>query len=130
MEKSKIGWEGSKLNFMVATDGSVAAHLGFEAVTDSLQHPSDKLTVVHIFNNKKEDVSFDMKPAALKQKYEQLTLVMGPHATLIWEQLNEGKSVKQQMAEAASSLNAGVLVVGLHGRKGPKEDHTILGSAV
>jgi hypothetical protein len=61
-----------------------------------------------------------MKPAALKQKYEQLTLLMGSHATLIWEQLNEGKSVKQQMAEAASDLNAGVLVVGLHGRKGPK----------
>ena len=36
MEKSNIGWEGSKLNFMVATDGSVAAHLAFEAITDSL----------------------------------------------------------------------------------------------
>ena len=121
MEKSKVGWEGSKLHYMVATDGSVAAHLGFEAVTDSLQHPSDQLTVVHIYNNEKKDVPFDMKPAALKQKYEQLTLVMSSHATLIWEQLNEGKSVKQQMAEAASDLNAGVLVVGLHGRKGPKQ---------
>jgi hypothetical protein len=29
MEKSKVGWEGSKLHFMVATDGSEAAHLGF-----------------------------------------------------------------------------------------------------
>jgi hypothetical protein len=66
MEKSKVGWEGSKLHFMVATDGSEAAHLSFQAVTDSLQHPSDKLTVVHIFNNKKEHVPFDMKPAALK----------------------------------------------------------------
>jgi hypothetical protein len=44
--------------------------------------------------------------------------------------LNEGKTVKQQMVEAANGLNAGVLVVGLHGRKGPKEDHTVLGSAV
>ena len=66
MEKSKVGWEGSKLHFMVATDGSEAAHLSFQAVTDTLQHPSDKLTVVHIFNNKKEHVPFDMKPAALK----------------------------------------------------------------
>jgi hypothetical protein len=36
MEKSKVGWEGSKLHYMVATDGSVAAHLAFEAITDSL----------------------------------------------------------------------------------------------
>ena len=52
MEKSKTaGWEGSKLHFMVATDGSDAAHLAFTAVTDSLYHKSDKLTVVHIFRN-------------------------------------------------------------------------------
>ena len=46
---------------------------------------------------------------------------MGSHASLIWEELNEDKSVKQQMAEVATDHHAGVLVVGLHGRKGPKE---------
>ena len=85
MEKSKVGWEGSKLHFMVATDGSEAAHLGFESVTDSLIHPTDKLTVVHIFNNEKKDLPFDMKPPALKQKYEQLTIMMGSRAGLMWE---------------------------------------------
>lgn len=122
MEKSKVaGWEGSKLHYMVATDGSVAAHLAFQAITDSLFHPSDKLSVVHIFNDDKEFVPYDLKPAALKQKYEQLTLLMGSHAALIWEHLQEGKSTKQQMVEIASNHHAGVLVVGLHGRKGPKE---------
>lgn len=80
---------------MVATDGSPAAHLAFEAITDSMFHPSDKLSVVHIYNNDKEFLPFDMKPAALKQKYEQLTLLMGSHASLIFEQLLEGKSTKQ-----------------------------------
>ena len=46
---------------------------------------------------------------------------MGSHASLIWEEVSEDKSVKQQMVEAATDHHAGVLVVGLHGRKGPKE---------
>ena len=66
MESRKVGWEGSKLHYMVAIDGSDAAHLAFQAIPDSLMHPTDKLTVVHVFNNNKENVSFDMKPLALK----------------------------------------------------------------
>jgi nucleotide-binding universal stress UspA family protein len=55
---------------------------------------------------------------------------MGSHAALIWEEVKEDVSVKQQMVESAVNHHADVLVVGMHGRKGPKEDHTILGSAV
>jgi nucleotide-binding universal stress UspA family protein len=55
---------------------------------------------------------------------------MGPKATLAWENVMDGKSTKQQMVEIAEEYKAGVLVIGLHGRKGPKMDHTILGSAV
>ena len=121
MESKKVGWEGSKLHYMVATDGSEAAHLAFQAVSESFFHPSDKLTVVHLYNNNKPDVPFDMKPPALRQKYEQLTLLMGSHAALNWEQVHEGKTVKQQIVDIAVNDHAGVLVVGLHGRKGPKE---------
>jgi hypothetical protein len=35
--------------------------------------------------------------------------------------VNEDKTVKEQMVESAVNHHAGVLVVGLHGRKGPKE---------
>ena len=47
---------------------------------------------------------------------------MGSRAALIWEQVREGSSTKQQIVEMAKSDHPGVLVVGLHGRKGPKED--------
>ena len=60
MESS--GWEGSKLNFLVATDGSEASHLGFQAVMETLLHSSDKLTVAHIFDEKKDFLPYDMKP--------------------------------------------------------------------
>jgi hypothetical protein len=54
---------------MVATDGSGGAHMAFETVMDSLMHPSDKLTVAHIFNTAKTYLPFDLQPDALKQKY-------------------------------------------------------------
>ena len=62
-------WQGSSLHYMVATDGSGGAHLAFETVMDSLIHPSDKLTVAHIFNTAKTYLPFDLLPDALKQKY-------------------------------------------------------------
>ncbi len=61
MEQKKA-WEGSKLNFFVAIDGSVASHLAFQAVTETLLHPSDQLIVSHIYDEKKEFLTFDMKP--------------------------------------------------------------------
>jgi nucleotide-binding universal stress UspA family protein len=110
------------LNYFVATDGSEAAHAAFEVVMESMLHPSDHLTVAHIYNNSKTFLPFDMKPEALKSKYQQLTFLMGTRANLLWED-NEhsGMSTKEQMVELAKKSNAGVLVVGLHGRKGPKE---------
>ena len=54
---------------MVATDGSAGAHLAFETVMNSLMHPSDKLTVAHIFNTSKTYLPYDMQPDALRQKY-------------------------------------------------------------
>ena len=119
--EQKGGWEGSKLHFFVTIDGSDASHLAFEAVTDTLLHPSDQLTVAHIYDDKKEFLAFDMKPQALRQKYEQLTLLMGPKASLAWNKVKDGKTTKEQMVDIAEEYNAGVLVIGLHGRKGPKE---------
>jgi hypothetical protein len=51
---------------MVATDGSGGAHMAFQTVMDSLMHPSDKITVTHIFNTGKTYLPYDMQPDALK----------------------------------------------------------------
>jgi hypothetical protein len=47
-------------------------------------------------------------------------VLLGSHAALLWEKVEDGKSTKEQMVEIAKEHRAGVLVVGLHGRKGPK----------
>ena len=59
-------WQGSSLHYMVATDGSAGAHMAFQTVMDSLMHPSDKITVTHIFNTGKTYLPYDMQPDALK----------------------------------------------------------------
>ena len=47
------------MNFMVAVDGSPAAHLGFQVVMDSLLHTADRITVGHIFNKEKSYLPYD-----------------------------------------------------------------------
>jgi len=94
--QSSAAWEGTKLNYLIATDGSEAAHLGFQVVMETFLHPSDRLTVAHIYNHSKTFLPYDMRPEALKTKYEQLTLLMGTRATLIWDDNeNSGMSTKE-----------------------------------
>jgi len=46
---------------------------------------------------------------------------MGSRASLAWNKKDEDKTTKEQMVDIAEEYIAGVLVIGLHGRKGPKE---------
>jgi hypothetical protein len=46
---------------------------------------------------------------------------MGSRASLAWNKKALDKTTKEQMVEIAEEYKAGVLVIGLHGRKGPKE---------
>ena len=41
-----------------------------------------------------------------------------------------GPTAKELLNDAAGRLNANVCVVGYHGRKGPKKDPTVMGTAV
>ena len=47
------------LNFLVAVDGSPAAHLGFQVVIENLLRHTDKITVAHIFNRAKTYLPYD-----------------------------------------------------------------------
>ena len=109
------------MHFMIAIDGSAGAHLAFETVMESLMHPSDKLTVTHIFNTNKGYLPFDMQPDALKQKYESLTIGMGKRVHLWWEEADSKITTKEQMIINAKNNKASIIVVGMNGRKGPKE---------
>ena len=93
-------------------------------------HPTDKLTVAHIFNLEKSYLPFDMQPEALKQKYESLTIGIKARVDLWWHPTDSKITTKEQMLKLAEKAQASIVVVGMNGRKGPKEDKTVLGSAV
>lgn len=110
----------TSFNFMVATDGSPASLLAFQVVTESLMHPTDKILVSHIYNKEKAYLPFDMQPDNLKKTYEALTLPLGARAHLWWEEADYKLSTKEHMINLASKAQANLLVIGMHGRKGPK----------
>ena len=45
-------------------------------------------------------------------------------------EMKEGESAKQHLLDMSNLYNADLLVTGYHGRKGIKEDPTIMGTAV
>ena len=114
-------WEGSSLHFMVGTDGSGGAHMAFQAVMDSLMHHSDRITVSHIYNTGKTYLPYDMQPDALKQKYESLTIGLGSRVRLFWEESDPKTTTKEHMIQIAKNESVSIIVVGMNGRKGPKE---------
>lgn len=65
------------LNYLVAVDGSTAAHLAFQIVMESLIHTNDRLIVAHIYNKDKGYLPFDMQPENLRRTYETHTLLLG-----------------------------------------------------
>ncbi len=105
---------------MVAVDGSPAAHLGFQIVLESLMHNGDKMIISHIFNREKTYLYFDMQPDAIKKYYESLTITLGSRCHLWWEEANPKVTTKDHMVALAANAKANLLVIGMHGRKGPK----------
>ena len=55
---------------------------------------------------------------------------MGNRFSYLDEEIQQGKTAKQVLNEMAKEAKADITVVGQHGRKGPKADPTVMGSAV
>ena len=126
---SSGGTSGVKWN--VTVDGSDMSEIAFKMVFNSLIKEEDFMTVSHVFSNSKDYLSHTFKPEYIKQHFE--SLLIGTHSTkwsLVWEHLDKGLTTKEHIMKIADENNANFLVLGYHGRKGPKEDPTLLGSAV
>jgi len=114
-------YSSSEQNYLIAVDGSPAAHLGFQVVMENLLKPSDRMHVAHVFNPEKTFLAYDMQPQNLHKTYETQTLLLGPRAVLLWEQANPAMSTKEQVVELGREYGTNLTVVGMHGRKGAKE---------
>lgn len=119
------------IRWNVCVDGSDAAREAFNTVFNQLMKEGDHITVSHVFSSSKDYLSFKYKPENIKQDYEA-ELIATPNSvwTITIEHLNAGLTTKEHLMKITEKDNSDIIVMGYIGRKGPKEDPTLLGSAV
>jgi len=61
-----------------------------------------------------------MHPENIRATYESLIIGYGSKSKLLWEELDYKLTTKDHILNLAQNAHADVLVVGMHGRKGPK----------
>ena len=97
-----------------------------------MNEKTDKMVVSHCWRAKKNEyLPFNLKPDFIKDAADTECIALGDRWKFDDMEMTEGgKQAKELLNEAAIRNNAHVCVVGWHGRKGPKLDPTIMGSAV
>jgi nucleotide-binding universal stress UspA family protein len=115
----------------VACDGSDLSEIAFDIVLNNLMKEEDYIIVSHVFQSNKDYLSYKLKPENIKQDVE--AKLIGRHSSkwiAIWEHREKDLTTKEHIMQIAKSSHTNCLVLGYIGRKGPKEDPTLLGSAV
>jgi len=90
----------------------------------------DNVVVGHIYDKAKTYLPMKMKSHYIKTSYETKLITLGKHAVYAHEELEENKSSKAQIWDLAQRKHTSIMVIGGHGRKGPKKDETVLGTAI
>lgn len=123
-EESKAG-----IRWCISVDGSDICEDAFATVFHNLRKPEDYTIVSHVYSDSKDYLSYKYKPKNIKQDYD--AQLSGTHTSkwaLVFQPIEDKKTTKEQMVSIAEDYRADVLVLGYHGRKGVKEDPTLLGS--
>jgi hypothetical protein len=118
---------------MVCHDGSQQSIDALKMTRWSLMNErKDEVVVAHCWSAKKNEyLSLELKYDHIKDSSDTECIALGSR----WqfddmEMVDGGKTAKELLNEAAEKHNVHVCVVGWHGRKGPKKDLTVMGSAV
>lgn len=86
--------------------------------------------VGHIYDKKKTYLPMKMKSHYIKTSYETKLISLGKQALYEDEELEEKMESKAQIWDLAQRKDTSIMVIGGHGRKGPKKDETVLGTAI
>lgn len=124
--------------FFVAVDGSEQSDHAFSYVTKDIMRTDkddmdirDSLVVGSITDKKKEAyLPYNMKSQFMADCYEAKILPLGKSARWCTKEVEPPKTTKECLWELAEFEKANMIVVGNHGRKGPKNDETVCGTAV
>jgi len=125
------GSSTSGYRWNIAVDGSDAALNAFNIVFEELKRDDDYIIVSHVFSNDKKHPLIQFKQENIKLSYEGK--LIGTHSskwTMIWEHLEKNLTTKEHVNKIAKDMDSDIMAMGYVGRKGPKSDPTLLGSAV
>lgn len=118
---------------MLCHDGSKASVDALNEVLNNLLLKKDQLTIAHIWNTDKEKyLKFDLKKDYIRGMCEASCIHLGDryfYAEDEWDGTAQD-SIKSHLNKFAHQRHIDVMVVGFHGRKGPKQDVTVMGTAV
>ena len=97
-----------------------------------MNEATDKIVVAHCWSAKKNEyLPIDQKNDFIRDKVDTECIALGDRWVFdSMEMVDGGKAAKELLNDAAQRNKAHVCVVGYHGRKGPKKDPTVMGTAV
>jgi nucleotide-binding universal stress UspA family protein len=116
-------------NILISVDGSESSYNAFTMAKDGLMKAGDSLKVAHISNSTKTYLPAHLKPEAIEARFVG-ELAAIDNSDYVSEDLGLERTTKEAMMDMARDHQASLMVVGWQGRKGPKEDPTLMGSAV
>jgi len=123
--------QGAPLKFMVCNDGSDQSISALEATAHGYMREGDHLMIAHIWSAEKEEyLTYNLKRDHIKQRNTADFAYLGGNFFYQDTEMNEGETAKEHLNQMALECEVDVTVVGFHGRKGPKADPTVMGSAV
>lgn len=118
-------------NLMVATDGSESAKNAFKQGLEFFENTNLFQTIIigHISNKSKTYLSEKYTPENIYNEYktELLSLFPAEKYKLVFEEKAENQpNVNDQLLQLAEKMSASFLIIGYSGRKGQKNDPTVL----
>ncbi|CAD8087119.1 unnamed protein product [Paramecium primaurelia] len=127
--------ELNKSNIMVATDGSQASKQAFFQAVEFFEYKNifNQIIVTHVSDGSKTYLPFEFQSTTIYEDYKVELLSRYPEANyqLVFQEKAQGQeNVRNQILSIAGDLNVSYLIVGFNGRKGVKQDVTILGQTV
>lgn len=120
-------------SYFIGVDGSEQSDLAFDVVMHGLfRSTKDTFNVCHITDSKKDYLPFCHTPEYLEAKYQGKIWVWSNDnkAKFIKKEVENEKTTKETLWNQAQLNKASIIVTGMHGRKGPKADLTVAGTAV
>jgi hypothetical protein len=118
---------------MVCHDGSPASETALDTISKGLFRDIDKLYIASAWSLTKEEyLPYNYKIDYIRDQNSTRFTFLRERFEFLEEEIIPEKddTAKEVLNNLAKDNHIDVTVVGFHGRKGPKEDPTVMGSAI